>query len=105
MRVKRHQSHHTYAITIYHLPSSHSYQHPLKQTPPTLPRTPIPLPQRPLFSPAHHTFLSLLKRTQPLHLLEHMLKKFLAAHDVEVAFDLWVFFGEAIYFFLCEAAA
>jgi hypothetical protein len=49
---------------------------------------------------SHHALLSLLELTKTFHLLEHMFEKILATHNVEVAFDLGIFFGEAVNFFL-----
>ena len=59
----------------------------------------------PIISTSHHTLLSLLELAQTLHLLEYVFEEVLATHDVEVAFDLGVFFGETVDFFLGEAAA
>jgi len=47
----------------------------------------------------------LLELAQTLHLLEYVFEKILATHDIEVAFDLGVFLGEAVDFFLGETAA
>jgi hypothetical protein len=42
----------------------------------------------------------LFELTQTFHLLEHMFEKVFATHDIEMAFDLGVFFGKAVDFFL-----
>jgi hypothetical protein len=47
----------------------------------------------------------LLELAQTLHLLQYVLQKLLAAHNVEMALDLGVFFGETIDFFAAEASA
>ena len=45
----------------------------------------------------------MLKLAKTFHLLEDMLQQLLAAHDVEMAFDLGVFLGKTVDFFLREA--
>jgi hypothetical protein len=42
----------------------------------------------------------LFELAQTFHLLENMFEKILATHDVEMAFDLGIFLGEAINLFL-----
>ena len=60
---------------------------------------------RPLFSSRHHAFLSLFELAQAFHFFENVFEEILATHDVQVAFYLRVFFGEAVDFFLREVAA
>jgi hypothetical protein len=47
----------------------------------------------------------LLELAQTFHLLEHVLEKILATYYIEMAFDLGIFLGEAVDFFLGEATA
>ena len=71
---------------------------PLEQAPAALP--PIPLL---LVPPRHHALLARLQLSQPLHLLEHVLKQVLAPHNIEVALDLRVLACESVDFILGKA--
>lgn len=53
-----------------------------------------------LLAPTHHALLALFQLAQALHLLEHMLEQVLAAHNVKMAFDLWIFLCKAVDFVL-----
>ena len=72
----------------------------VKLEPPLLP------PVSPVLTPpTHHALLPLFQLAQTLHLLQHMLEKILAAHDIEMALNLGVFLCEAVDFFLRKTAA